>query len=219
MDNCLEIINKMRKESLLKPIEESVLISPEKKKALEDSFIDLSLRGYQLIERQLTLEETELINEIQVEEGKKCPTLEECLASSKVFSLLEEKGNYQTFVEGALIPQKELEVDRSILLIFYNLGTKFLHDRELDKAEEIFAFLILLNPCINGFWLAKGLVNEVQQKWEAAVQSFSIAQELDPSVDLSYYGLIRVYEEIRDQEGLASTLELAEKHMRTFQQF
>lgn len=86
-----------------------------------------------------------------------------------------EKSKSKEEKEPPLCLQEIMELSEETLGRFYTAGNYFFEHQEYHKASDIFYVIISLDPRRYNCWMALGLSEVHQQRWEPALISFSMA--------------------------------------------
>lgn len=213
--NSSDFIKRQIKYSHLTPMHLRLENEQLKNKQLEmadvnkwSAFLNLFTKGYSIIEKTIIESFPSLIATIEKEPDKDDVKVKDCFVGEEAIQFLKESSNLEKFIDGNLILQHALQIDNRVMMLFYDIGLNLKDEKQFDDSEAVFFFLTMINPYVSGFWLVKGSINENQQKWNDAIQSYQSAQKLEPASELPYLGLLRSYEAIKDKDGYHATLEL-----------
>lgn len=209
----IKLLNQQRKEAVLAHLvegEEKQISSTEIDPSF-DTKIDQLVAGYKigletLTERGYLLAEVEALKKSSV-------SLDDCQINREVFSsLIEKKGVLKKNIEEKGSIQQFLGLSPNVLLAYYKAALELYDHKDFQNSEHVFNFLLVVNDRISDFWLGKGIACESLQKWEEAIDALWQALKLAPEVKDSYLYLIKIYHEIRDEDGLKKVLKEALNH-------
>ncbi len=95
--------------------------------------------------------------------------------------------------------QQHFDISNDTLMTFYNCGQSLFKDEKFDDAAGIFRFLTALNPLFGSFWLALGITEQRQGRFDEALCAYSIAIVADGDRDfLPYLHSVECYLERDD---------------------
>lgn len=120
------------------------------------------------------------------------------LALNKL-SQISMKDVVDNFVEGKTY-QEMLEISDVEMQRYFEVGRRYLKNRQFDEASDIFLLLATLSPLTGNLWVHAGNAEQALGRFEDALEAYSMAMLADANDPLPHYFSAEVYYEIQAKD-------------------
>lgn len=206
----LDIVKNAILQSRSRPLDQQIVNAEVKRKVEKDhnnevreTFAKQFERGYQTLIEEIKANAVDGFYSMD-DENKPIPVNAFEINTDKM------KAIKKTIVEGSGISIDDIcGFSPDVQLLFYDRGIYFYDQALYDKSIDIFAFLTVLNPSVQSFWIGLALNYEKSLNYNQAIQCLEAAIKCEPGDFNPYYGLLRCSEAIKDYSKLEELLESA----------
>jgi tetratricopeptide (TPR) repeat protein len=100
----------------------------------------------------------------------------------------------------------------AIVVEFYEAAKNVLEQNRFEDAVSAFLFLTGLNPNVADFWMGMGMAQQKNNEFDAALNSYTIAIELEGNKIFPYILTAQCCMEIKNFQKALEVIESAEKY-------
>jgi type III secretion system low calcium response chaperone LcrH/SycD len=120
---------------------------------------------------------------------------------------IEKKGEDDNLEEKSL--GETLGISQDSLDTIYAIAYHLYQDKEFEKASDVFRILCIFEPLMHIGWFGLALSEHEQERWQAALEAYTMASITDSETPLPHFHSAECYEAMNDIPKTLEALDLA----------
>ncbi len=111
--------------------------------------------------------------------------------------------------------QHALGIADDTMQLWCKIGSDFCQQEKFEEATGIFTLLTMLNPNIEGYWLALGGCEQMNGRYDEALRAYQLALDVDTNNPATYLLSAGCHYHLGDADAANEALQIATSFMET----